>query len=349
MIRIIIPFVICIIFIGILLISLYFIFEEDIFSEKAEEFMHLGKYSQAAKYYKLSSFIKDIFYIKLKKENDKDFYPVFECREMSIQAIVLYGDISQAINEYKKALQYVKKSLPHDEDMSKFLRLNLADCYSYLGYYKKSIPLYEELETWYPQNLIRAYLDTKEFSKAKSILDKKSVMEKIENGDDVDSIALEYDLFSYCKDTQQYEKASKNYSIYAPLFEISLIMPLNLADLYYRQNDFEKSKDMYEKILSTNDFSAKTKHKILINYAILLNDMNKNDDARKIFNLIFKEQKDLYKYSPEIICTNYYAGKILENTKYSNIAKDKFNNLHLKKDSYFYKDIDYFCKINNNY
>lgn len=326
----------------------YFLFDEDILAQKGLNFYQNGQYKYAEQCYKFDTSIKNLFLITLKSPQNKDFYSYFESREEMIKCLVERGNISKAIFEYQKLLKEVKANCPRDEEMSNLLNLQIANCYSVLGLYGKSLPVYQSLKNWYPQNLIQAYIDTKDYEKAKSVLLSDEVREKIEDGEDSDAVALGYSLLSYYKAIGRYDLATENYTTEVPSFETDMISALNLADLNYIQKNYEKSRELYEELLSSASFSQNTRHKIQMRYAILLNESGKSYQAEKAIEEIFKEQKELFDLSPEVICANYVASKIVSSKadKYAEIAQKKFDRLKLPAESYFKNDIDYFCKIN---
>ena len=327
------------------------LFDEDILAQKGLNAYQNGNFKNAERYYKADTEIKKLFSVTLKPAKDKDFYSYFESKEEMIKCLVERGNIQKAIKEYQKLLKEVQANCSQDEEMNNLINLQIANCYSTLGLYKKSLPIYEQLRSWYPQNLIQAYLDTKDYEKAKAVLLSDDVKANIEDGEDTDAVALGYVLLNYYKAIGRYDLANKNYTEDAPSFETDITSALNLADLNYRQKNYEKARELFEELLSSAAFSQNTRHKIQLKYATLLYESGKSYQAEKAVEEIFKEQKELYDLSPEIICTNYTASKIF-NTKskdFANIAQKKFDRLKLPAESLFYNDLDYFCKINTRF
>lgn len=344
-----------IIFLIIAILSIFFgilfLFNENILEQRALDFYQNGQYKNAESCYKLNTKIKKLFYITLKRTKDKDFYAYFESKEEMIKILLERGEITNAIKEYKKFLKEVKTNCPSDEDMSNLINLQIANCYSTLGLYKKSIPIYEQLKNWYPQNLVQAYIDIKDYEKADEVLQSEKVKSTIEEGEDLDAVALGYTLLNYYKAIGRYDLANKNYTKNAPSFETDITMALNAANINYIQKNYENAEPLYVELLSSESFSQNTRHKIQLQYAKLLYETGKSYQAEKLIEEIIKEQKELYDLSPEVICTNYTASKIFtEKSKYfSENAQKKFDRLKLPAESYFYKDLDYFCEINSRF
>lgn len=310
-----------------------------------------GNFQDAERYYNFNTAIKKLFCITLKSHKDKDFYSYFESKEEMIKCILESGNISKAITEYQKLLQEVQIHCPYDEEMNNLINLQIANCYSVLGLYKKSIPIYEKLRSWYPQNLIQAYLETKNYDKAKEILFSNDIKTKIEEGDDTDAVALGYILLNYYKAIGRYDLANKNYSNNAPKFETDITSTLNLAELNYIQKNYEIAEKLFEELLSSDIFSQNTKHKIQLKYASLLYEIGKSYQAEQTIENIFKEQNELYDLSPEIICTNYTASKIFthKSADFLKVAQKKFDRLKLPAESIFVNNLEDFCKINTHF
>ena len=331
--------------------GMYFLFEENILTQKGLISYQNGQYKNAERYYNADTALQKLFAVTLKATKDKDFYAYFESKEEMIKCLIERGNISKAIKEYKKFLAEVQTNCPHDEDMSNLINLQIANCYATIGLYNKAIPIYEKLQNWYPQNLIQAYIDTKNYEKASAIINTDEIRAKIEEGEDSDAIALGYTLLNYYKAIGRYDLACKNYTKEAPSFETDIISALNLADLNYLQKNYAKSQELFEELLTSAAFSQNTRHKIQLKYANLLYESGKSYQAEKAIEDIFKEQKELFELSPEIICTNYTASKIFEqkSKNFANTAQKKFDRLKLPAESLFYNDLDYFCKINTRY
>ncbi len=331
--------------------GMYFLFEENILTQKGLISYQNGQYKNAERYYNADTALQKLFAVTLKATKDKDFYTYFESKEEMIKCLIERGNISKAIKEYKKFLAEVQTNCPHDEDMSNLINLQIANCYATIGLYNKAIPIYEKLQNWYPQNLIQAYIDTRNYEKASAILNTDEIRAKIEEGEDSDAIALGYTLLNYYKAIGRYDLACENYTKDAPSFETDIISALNLADLNYLQKNYAKSQELFEELLTSAAFSQNTRHKIQLKYAILLYESGKSYQAEKAIEDIFKEQKELFELSPEIICTNYTASKIFEqkSKNFANTAQKKFDRLKLPAESLFYNDLDYFCKINTRY
>lgn len=331
--------------------GMYILFEENILTQKGLIAFQNGEYKNAEFYYDADTSLKKLFAVTLKAPKDKDFYSYFESKEEMIKCLIARGNISKAIKEYQKFLNEVQSNCPHDEDMSNLINLQIANCYSLLGLYNKSVPIYEKLKNWYPQNLIQAYIDTKNYEKARAILFSDEIKAKIEEGEDSDAVALGYALLNYYKATGNYNLANENYTKDAPSFETDIISALNLANLNYIQKNYDTARELFEELLSSAAFSQNTRHKIQTEYALLLFESGKSYQAEKALEDIFKEQKELYELSPEVICTNYAAAKVFRDKSqdFQKTAQKKFDRLKLPAESLFYNDIDYFCKINSRY
>lgn len=325
--------------------------DENILAQKGLNAYQNGKFQNAERYYKADTTMKKIFSVTLKPQKDKDFYSYFESKEEMIKCLVERGNISKAIKEYQKFLKEVQTNCPHDEEMNNLINLQIANCYSILGLYNKSIPIYEKLRSWYPQNLIQAYLDTQNYEKAKAVLLSDDVKANIEDGEDTDAVALGYVLLNYYKAIGRYDLANKNYTEDAPSFETDITSALNLADLNYIQKNYEKAQELFEELLSSAAFSQNTRHKIQLKYASLLYEIGKSYQAEKAIEEIFNEQKELYDLSPEVICTNFTASKIFtqKSKDFSDIAQKKFDRLKLPAESLFFNNLNYFCEINTHF
>lgn len=340
-----------IIILGVLWGCITFLFDEDILAQKGLDFYQNGKYKNAEQCYKINTAIKKLFFVTLKQGKKKDFYSYFESKEEMIKILVERGNINKAVEEYQKLLKEVNENIPNDEEMKNLINLQIANCYSTLGLYDKSISIYEKLQSWYPQNLIQAYLDTKEYEKAKEILFSDKVKATIEDGEDFDAVALGYLLLSYYKAIGRYDLANTNYTEEAPSFETDITSTINLADLNFIQKNYETALQSYEELLSSSAFSQTMRHKIQLRYALVLYESGKSYQAEKAIAEIFQEQKELYELSPEVICTNYTASKVFGSKAkhYSEIAQKKFDRLKLPAESYFKNDLNYFCEINSRF
>lgn len=329
----------------------YFLFDENILAKKGLNLYQNGQYKSAEQCYKIDTVIKKLFSVTLKSKKNKDFYSYFESKEEMIKILLERGNINKAVAEYQNMLKEVKDNIPNDEEMKNLINLQIANCYSTLGLYDKSIPIYEKLKSWYPQNLIQAYLDTKEYEKAKEILFSDKVRATIEDGGDFDAVALGYLLLSYYKAIGRYDLANTNYTEEAPSFETDITTAINLADLNFIQKNYETALSLYEELLSSPAFSQSMRHKIQSRYALVLYESGKSYQAEKAVEDIFQEQKELYELSPEVICTNYTASKVFvsKSKHYSEIAQKKFDRLKLPAESYFKDDLNYFCEINSRF
>ena len=121
-----------------------------------------------------------------------------------------------------------------------------------------------------------------------------------------------------------------------------------LADLYSQTQEYQKSYNLYEELLTSPYLQNSSDYKIKIRYAILSVKIGKIKEAEKIYQNIVKSQNKLYKYSPQKICTIYYGSDIFPNKKlnYINKSKKLLKKLNLSDESYFKNNIEYFCKIN---
>lgn len=340
-----------IIFVGVFLCTISFILNENVLLKRGLTFYQNGQYKKAEQYYKADSSIKKMFSVTLKSKKNKDFYSYFESKEEMIKCLVERGNLRNAVSEYQKLLKEVAENIPNDEEMKNLINLQIANCYSALGLYDKSIPIYEKLQSWYPQNLIQAYLDIKDYEKAKSMLFSDKIKATIEEGGDFDAVALGYLLLSYYKAIGRYDLANTNYTEEAPSFETDITSAINLADLNFLQKNYETAMSMYEELLSSPAFSQSMRHKIQMRYAIVLAENGKSYQAEKAVEEIFNEQKELYELSPEVICTNYTASKVYtsNSSQYLKIAQKKFDRLKLPAENYFKNNLDYFCEINSRF
>ncbi len=330
---------------------LLILYNGNILEQKALDFHQNGQYRNAESCYRLNTKIKKLFSVTLKSKKDRDIYTYFESKEEMIKCLIERGEITKAIKEYQKFAEEVKKHCPQDEEMSNLINLQIANCYSILGIYGKSIPIYEQLKNWYPQNLIQAYIDIEDYERAKNILETEKVQSTIAEGEDLDAVALGYTLLKYYKAIGRYDLADNNYTKEAPTFETDITNALNQANLKHIKKDYEKAEEIYEELLTSSAFSQTVRHKIQLQYALLLYEEGKSYQAEQAIENVIKEQGELYELSPEVICANYTAAKIyVEKAEYylAN-AQKKFDRLKIPAESYFYKNLDYFCKINSRF
>lgn len=257
---------------------------------------------------------------------------------------MLTGNFQKAIVEYKKLIDELSKN-SSEEDL-KYLKLQLAKCYAALGYYKEALPIFRALKDWYPQELISAYLDLQRYEEAKNILTSDKVLASIKEGDDIDGVRLHYELLKYYKAMGRYGSAVLPFSEDAPTFETELFSNLNLADLYYRTNDLKKFEKEYEHFNSLEDVDS-YKLRMKLSYAQLLALNGDKKHAKKIFSEVKNMRADYYKYSPEVICSDYYEAISLDKSVQK--AQKAFEKLKLDDDSLFKNDIKYFCKVNMQY
>lgn len=320
--------------------------------EKGKIYYEEGRYQKAAASFQKAVQIKKIqqnLYIFVKKDK-KDILDS-QINDMLLEIAFCYsesGDIKRALQFYSD----LSSRLTHktsDEAFSNFIKLQQGLCYSYLGYYDKAIPIFEELKSWYPQNLIFAYINSKNFDKARKVLFSDVVQDKISGGDDIDAEALNYALFEYYKETRQYDKALKTHSEEMPEFETKLLKDIQNADLYSVLSKYEEAAKIYERLIYNPKFSQRTQNKIKIKYALVLALLNKNKDAENLLKEVESTLKESYRLSSDIICTKYYFSKIRNDDRLKKESFSLFRELGLSKNSLFYKNIDDFCKINLQY
>lgn len=252
------------------------------------------------------------------------------------------GDFQKAITEYKNLIE---KSNSSEEDLT-YVKIQLAKSYAALGYYKKALPIFRELKDWYPQELISAYLALDRNEEARNILFSDKVLASIKEGDDIDGVRLHYELLKYFKAMGNFESAQTPFSKDAPVFETEIFESLNLADLYYRQNNLQKFEEAFEKFLTLDSDDA-YKLRLQLNYAQLLAKNGDEKHAKKQFSEVKKLSTGYYKYSPEVICSDYYEALALGKSVQK--AEKTFQKLKLDDDSLFKNDIKEFCRINMQY
>lgn len=307
-----------------------------------------GEYHKAATLYKKAVFYKkitDIFKDETKKQE--------ELNDILQEIVYCYsesGDIKRAIEAYDKLYSNLSKSVS-DEAARKYIKLQTACCYADLGYFNKAIPIFEQLVKWYPQYLAQAYINIRDFEKAKNVLFSNDVQTKLQNGDDVDTAFLNYILLEYYKETGQFNKAQNDYAPEAPSFEKEIMKDIHFADLYYQMGEYEKSAEYYEKLIYNPEFSQKVQNKMKIKYALTLAKAENFTKAESLIKEIHATLKESYELSPEIICTKYYTGRILSqgNLKLLKESQNLFSQLKLTKESRFFCNIDEFCRINTQY
>lgn len=307
-----------------------------------------GEYHKAAKLYQKAIFYKKITDI-LKNKDEKNSIQNDLLQE-TVDCYSESGDIKRAIEAYDKLYSNLSKSIS-DEATRKYIKLQMACCYADLGYFNKAIPIFEQLVKWYPQYLAQAYINTKDFEKAKNVLFSDDVQTKLQNGDDVDTAFLNYILLEYYKETNQFDKALKDYAPEAPSFESEMMKDIHFADLYYKTGNYQKSAEYYEKLIYNPEFSQKIQNKMKIKYALTLAKAGDFTKAKSLINEISESLKESYELSPEIICTKYYSVKILPKNNLETLkeAQNLFAQLRLTKDSRFYGNIEEFCRINTQY
>lgn len=307
-----------------------------------------GEYHKAAKLYQKAVFYKkaaNLFKTKNEKYSEQNdlLQEIVDCYSES-------GDIKRALGAYNRLYSNLSKSVS-DEASRKYIKLQIACCYADLGYFNKAVPIFEQLVKWYPQYLAQAYINTRNFEKAKNVLFSDDVQTKLQNGDDVDTAFLNYILLEYYKETGQFDKAQNDYAPEAPSFESEMMKDIHFADLYYQTGNYQKSAEYYEKLIYNPEFSQKIQNKMKIKYALTLAKTGDFTKAENLINEIFETLKESYELSPEIICTKYYSAKILpkENSEMLKEAQNLFTQLRLTKNSRFYGNIEEFCKVNTQY
>ncbi|MCR5260866.1 MAG: hypothetical protein K6C94_03420 [Candidatus Gastranaerophilales bacterium] len=338
-------FILC--FFIIFLILLVFFFEESVF--------RCGQ-----KYYKNTDFQKAAFCYRLALRYDKILLKLpFSDKKLSDKKIRnLYlkiadcysesGDISKAITIDGEILSYFKAKNSENEDFINYLEMEMADNYVKLGYFDKAVPIYEKIKDWYPQNLIKLYLFKKEYQKAASILFSGEIQKVMFNGDDIDSATLNYLLLKYYMETESYDEIFDFVQNEDLDFETKLMVKVLLADLFERLEENEKSYNLYEDLLFSPYLKNSSDYVLKIRYANLASKIGKKQEAEELINELEKSQKKLYKYSPQRICTQYYKSKIFHNSSDYKVSVKLFKKLKLQKQSYFYNDLDAFCRINTS-
>ena len=333
----------------VLFASIYKIYQGFSFAEEdARICVENGEYQKAAKLYKkaiLYKKTKDIF-----KDKDEKNAEINDLLQEIVYCYSESGDVKRALKSYDQLYSNMSKSIS-DEATRKYIKLQMACCYADLGYFNKAIPIFEQLVKWYPQYLAQAYINTKDFEKAKNVLFSDDVQTKLQNGDDVDTAFLNYILLEYYKETNQFDKALKDYAPEAPSFESDLMKNIHFADLYYKTGNYQKSAEYYEKLIYNPEFSQKIQNKMKIKYALTLAKAGDFTKAKSLINEISESLKESYELSPEIICTKYYSVKILPKNNLETLkeAQNLFAQLRLTKDSRFYGNIEEFCRINTQY
>ncbi|MGN0013874.1 MAG: tetratricopeptide repeat protein [Candidatus Gastranaerophilaceae bacterium] len=339
---------------GIIFILSFIIFYCCSFNaaEKGKIYYEEGQYQKAASYLQRAINLKKTKLSIAKWLNTKNNKHIAtEINDLLLDIAFCYsesGDIKRALRFYSDLYSRLKNDTS-DEAICNFVKLQIGLCYSYLGYFDKAIPIFEELKAWYPQNLIFAYINSKNFDKARVVLFSDVVQDKISEGDDIDAAALNYALFEYYKETCQYDRAFKNHSEEMPEFEATLLKNVQNADLYNTLGKYEQSAELYEKLIYNPEFSQRTQNKMKIKYALVLASLNKNQEAANLLKEVEGTLKESYRLSPDIICTKYYFSKIFNDEKLKKDSFNLFRELSLSKESLFYRNIDDYCKINLQY
>lgn len=311
-----------------------------------------GRYQKAAaSYYKVLK-IKKIGYEISKIFNLKNKSKLYyEINDLLLEVAACYaesGDIKKALVCYEDVLSRFSKN-SQDEALRNYIKLQIALCFSSLGYFDKALPILTELEKWYPQNLIALYLNMRDYTGAKRILFSGEIQDKINEGDDIDAASLSYLLSEYYKQTGQYDKAFQNYAPETPVFEAELMERVNYADLYFRVADYEKSAKIYTDLINNPDFSQKIQNKMKLKYAIVLSKMGEKAAAKNLIEEIKNTLTESYRLSPEIICTGYYYAYFTNNKKQLKEVLSLYKSLNLTPESSFYNNIDDFCAVNMQY
>ena len=130
---------------------------------------------------------------------DKLYFSIANCYVES-------GNIHQVINFYLKILNEYNNLSIENEYFINYLKMEIAENYSKLGYFDKALPIYKELQDWYPQNLINLYINMKDYYNVKNILFSEQIIETIQNGDDIDSASLYFLLLKFYLELRQYQK-----------------------------------------------------------------------------------------------------------------------------------------------
>ena len=312
-----------------------------------------GKYQKAASAYKKALFVRQTQYCLVKiVKSDMQLSILQEINNILTDITLCYsesGDIKKAIDAYSD-LEIITEN-PVFEAFSNYVKLQKALCYSYLGYYGKTLEILEPLKSWYPQYLAAAYLDTGDFEKAREILFSDDIQNKLSSGDDLDTAFLNYVLQEYYKAVGDYSAAAKNYAPEVPPFESEIMEKVLLADLYFKTGEFEKSAKYYENLVDNPEFSQRVQNKMKIRYSLTLAKMGRLTQAKELLDDVLSSLSESYRLSPDIICTKYYLSTFddKDGGKYLKEAKNLFAQLHLNKNSIFYKNLDEFCRINTKY
>lgn len=321
-------------------------------AEKGKIYYEEGQYQKAAYYLQRAiNFKKTKLSIAKWINPKKNKHTATEINDLLLDIAFCYsesGDIKRALRFYSDLSSRLKNDTS-DEAFRNFVKLQTGLCYSYLGYFDKAIPIFEELKAWYPQNLIFAYINSKNFDKARVVLFSDVVQDKISEGDDIDAAALNYALFEYYKEIGQYDRAFKNHLNEMPEFEAELLKNVQNADLYNILGKYEQAAKLYEKLIYNPEFSQRIQNKMKIKYALVLASLNKNQEAANLLKEVEGTLKESYRLSPDIICTKYYFSKVIKNDRLRRESFNLFRELNLSKESLFYRNIDDYCKINLQY
>ena len=119
--------------------------------------------------------------------------------------------------------------------------------------------------------------------------------------------------------------------------------------MYYRIGKYEKSEEIYSELIYNPEFSQKILNKMKLKYALVLAKDNKIDEAESVINEVLQTLEESYKYSPDIICSNYFLSKVSDKKEIEQETKKLYNKLNLTDESIFKNDIEYFCKVNIQY
>lgn len=333
----------------IIIISLIFIISFEEISFKCGQ-----------KYYKKTDFQKAAFCYNLALKYNKLIQKtiIFNNKKLDKKIENLYlkiadsytesGDIKKSTDFYNELLLIYKNKNIENEDFINYLEMETAENYIKLGYFDKALKIYGKIQEWYPQNLIKIYLDMKKYDKAKEILFSEQIQETIQNGDDIDSAVLKYMLLKYFKEIKEYNQVlelSKNDDLD---IESKLFIKLILAEIYETIGENQKAYKLYEDLLISPYLKNSSDFILKLHYAILASKTGKTEEAKELYKEIEKSQKKLYKYSPQKICLQYYGAEIFPSKKQSmqKNAVNLFKKLQLGKESYFYNNISDFCKVN---
>jgi len=277
----------------------------------------------------------------LEKKIDSLYLKIAECYAEN-------GDIASAAVFDEEVLSYYKNKNIENEDFINYLEMETADNYVKTGYFDKAEKIYIKLKDWYPQNLIKLYLYKKDYSNAEKILFSGDIQKVIFNGDDIDSAVLNYLLLRYYLETEKIDEILEFMQNDDLDIETRLMAKIILAELYEKLEENEEAYKLYEELLFSPYLKNSSDYIFKIRYASLADKLGKTEEAKEIIGDLENTQQKFYKYSPQKICTQYYKSQIFQDKNDYKSALRLFKKLNLKKQSYFYNNIDDFCRVNTS-